>query len=58
MSSMGLEDETIEHLFFQCEAAQRLWRASNLGLDFSVGFSYLFLTGWSSGGKMYLMCLS
>ncbi|KAI8558271.1 hypothetical protein RHMOL_Rhmol04G0077800 [Rhododendron molle] len=33
----GLEEESIEHLFFMCETARRFWRASNLGLDFSIG---------------------
>lgn len=29
--------ETIEHLFFQCEFARRVWRASHLGFDFEIG---------------------
>lgn len=29
--------ETIEHALFECEAAQRVWRVSRLGLVFSVG---------------------
>lgn len=33
----GRSDETIEHLFFECEFGRRLWRASSLGLDFIVG---------------------
>lgn len=33
----GGDLETIEHLFFQCELAKRLWRASHLGINFDVG---------------------
>lgn len=33
----GLDEETIEHLFLNCNFAQRVWRASNLVLEFSIG---------------------
>lgn len=31
------QEESIEHLFFQCSFAKRVWRASFLGLDFDQG---------------------
>lgn len=31
------ENESLEHLFFQCDETRRFWRASRLGFDFSVG---------------------
>ncbi|KAG5523268.1 hypothetical protein RHGRI_035182 [Rhododendron griersonianum] len=33
----GQSEETVEHLFFECDSARRLSRASCLGLDFTVG---------------------
>lgn len=33
----GYEDETIEHLFFQCDRAKRIWKLSQLGRDFPIG---------------------
>lgn len=38
----GVGGETIEHFFFQCDRAQRIWRGSRLGLDFLVGNSVPF----------------
>lgn len=33
----GVASESVEHMIFECEAARRMWRASRLGFDFSVG---------------------
>lgn len=38
----GKDNETVEHLFFQCDFARRIWRVSRLGLDFSVGSPVAF----------------
>ncbi|KAG5561433.1 hypothetical protein RHGRI_004464 [Rhododendron griersonianum] len=35
--------ETIEHLFFNCDFAKTVWRASHLGFDFTVGTALGFV---------------
>ncbi|KAG5516000.1 hypothetical protein RHGRI_036892 [Rhododendron griersonianum] len=35
--------ETIEHLFFNCDFAKIVWRASHLGFDFTVGTALGFV---------------
>lgn len=48
----GQGEETVEHLFFECDFARHLWRASSLGLNFAVGQPVPFkewLLGWVRG---------
>lgn len=35
--------ETIDHLFFNCDFAKTVWRASHLGFDFTVGTALGFV---------------
>lgn len=38
----GHKSETIEHLFFKCDFAKRVWRASQLAFDFDCGHPMAF----------------
>ncbi|CAL5421745.1 unnamed protein product [Camellia sinensis] len=43
-SRCSANDETIEHLFFDCPLSQRVWRGSILGLDFGSGTPLSFFS--------------
>lgn len=51
----GLEQETIEHLFFLCDSARRVWRASTWGWILQSVLLRPFLNGLVSGSPRYLI---